>query len=99
MLFIRRGLYCRYSSFFSGKAEDLLGKLREGTADIVILSGEGADITDPNLKTKQFVMDENEEYGLLVWNDLKHSCDRDRVLFIIENENYHLKRGYCEFAE
>ncbi len=106
-----------YMEFFfsSGKVNQLLHKLSDGTVDIVLLSDEIAKSLSSEYVSiqipyhaKQAVVTtlglnvENTDQDCriyVIWNKTIQSKNRDRVIFALENEYCTLKHGYCDYID
>lgn len=100
--------------FGRGTAKQLLEKLDRGNIHIALLSEEHEKYLTsesyfhihvrpaPNFSNKT-VLEDRETAGkhcvCVVWNKTVPSKERDRLLFVLENEQCHSTCGYCDYLD
>ena len=92
-------------SFHRGSVKQLLRQLSRGSVDIVLVSEEDAPLignaySSVTINYSDIPGFEQKDGSIsAVWSREHSLHERDHIIFILENEHYRVKQGFCDYLD
>ena len=92
-------------SFHRGSVKQLLRQLSRGSVDIVLVSEEDAPLIGNAYSSVTInyadIPGFEQKNGSIsaVWSREHSLLERDHIIFILENEHYRVKQGFCDYLD